>query len=108
MSWRDKTIELAKKHELGFLVNPGGGQFVNPGKGINIQVSAMDDKDDYEHLFKGLQELGLEEKGMKGGLRFFKAGGKPLFCCVPKFVKWGKNVSMFWLGYEFVVAWGEK
>jgi len=60
MSWKDKTMELVRKHNLGFLANPAGGQFVNRDKGINVQVGVMDDKDDYETLLKGLIKLGVE------------------------------------------------
>ena len=58
--WHDKTMELVRKHNLGFLFNPGGGQFTNQEKRINIQIPAWDDKDDFETLLRGLQKLGLE------------------------------------------------
>ena len=58
-----KTMELMKKHHLGFLHNPGGGQFVRLGENpINIQVSAMDEDDDYKELFNELIKLGLESE----------------------------------------------
>ncbi|MHB0925890.1 MAG: TipJ family phage tail tip protein, partial [Gallionellaceae bacterium] len=53
-------MELVNRHNLGFLFNPGGGQFLNDEKRINIQISAYDDKEDYEQLLGGLQKLGLE------------------------------------------------
>ena len=59
--WHDKTMGLVRKHNLGFIHNPGGGQFVNQEKGINVQVFAWDDKEDYETLLLGLQRLGIEE-----------------------------------------------
>ena len=58
-----KIMELVKKHQLGFLYNPGGGQFVRLGENpINIQVSAMDENEDYKELFKELIKLGLESE----------------------------------------------
>jgi hypothetical protein len=52
---------LVQKHNLGFLHNPGGGQFTRyEPSPINIQISAMDDEDDYKTLLRGLQKLGLE------------------------------------------------
>jgi hypothetical protein len=35
---RQKISLLVKKHELGFMVNPGGAQFTNRQKGIKIHV----------------------------------------------------------------------
>lgn len=61
-TWKDLTMMLVRKHGLGFLHNPGGGQFVNQEKGINIQVSFYEDKSDYYELLAGLQKLGLEDK----------------------------------------------
>ena len=60
-NWRNKIMELVKKHDLGFLHNPGGGQFTNADKGINIQVPLCDYQQDYEQLLSGLCALGLEE-----------------------------------------------
>ncbi len=59
--WCEKIMVLVKKHNLGFLLNPGGGQFTNKEKGINIQVFANSEKEDYFKLKQGLIELGLEE-----------------------------------------------
>jgi len=58
--WYDKTMELVRKHNLGFLLNPGGGQFINQDKKINIQIQVWDDREDYKTLLRGLQKLGLE------------------------------------------------
>lgn len=59
--WHAKTMALVEKHNLGFLFNPGGGQFTNPDIGVNIHVAAYgDDEDDYKKLLAGLQKLGLE------------------------------------------------
>jgi len=59
--WSDKIASLCKKHNLGYLVNPGGAQFVNNAKHIDIQVLAYDDEEDYHTLFKALVSIGLEE-----------------------------------------------
>lgn len=60
--WHGKIMELVKRHNLGFLYNPGGGQFLNREKGndIDIQVCNWDTKEDYETLLAGLRKLGLE------------------------------------------------
>ena len=58
--WHKKTMELVDRHCLGFLGNPGGGQFINREKNIDIQVSWEDTKDDYETLLAGLRKLNLE------------------------------------------------
>ena len=59
-NWRNKIMALVKKHDLGFLHNPGGGQFTNADKGINIQVPFYDYQEDYVVLLNGLLELGVE------------------------------------------------
>lgn len=59
-NWHLMICKLAKKHNLGFLHNPGGGQFINPDKGVNIQISTYDNEKDYRKLLAGLQKLGLE------------------------------------------------
>ena len=58
--WHKKIMELVDRHCLGFLGNPGGGQFINREKNINIQVSDCDFKEDYEQLLAGLRKLDLE------------------------------------------------
>jgi len=58
---RQKISLLVKKHELGFMVNPGGAQFTNRQKGINIHVFAHDEQQDYEILLSVLCALGLEQ-----------------------------------------------
>lgn len=58
--WHAKIVELVNRHHLGFLHNPGGGQFVNQGKGIDIQVSFRDAKEDHDRLLAGLRKLNLE------------------------------------------------
>jgi hypothetical protein len=58
--WHGKIMELVKRHSLGFLHNPGGGQFLNRKTDIDIQVSNWDTKDDYETLLAGLRNLNLE------------------------------------------------
>lgn len=44
---------LAVKHGLGFLFNPGGGQFTAPG--FNCQISCCDDVEDLNKLRKALE-----------------------------------------------------
>ena len=56
----EEMRKLARRHKLGFLFNPGGGQFVNEEKGVNIQISTEDDRKDYFRLLNGLQCLELE------------------------------------------------
>ena len=58
---RQKISLLVKKHELGYMVNPGGAQFTNLQKGIKIHVFNHDYQQDYETLFSGLCALGLEQ-----------------------------------------------
>ena len=60
LSYIEKTRALAAKHNLGFLFNPGGGQFLNRETGVNIQITTCDDVKDYYTLLKNLQKLGLE------------------------------------------------
>ena len=57
--YRNKIGELMKKHGLGFVHNPGGGEF--NGKGVRIQIHMNNDKDDYEKLKEGLIKSGLED-----------------------------------------------
>ena len=56
-----KTCLLVKKHELGYLMDPGGAMFTNSQKGIKIRIIAHDYQQDYETLLNGLCALGLEE-----------------------------------------------
>jgi hypothetical protein len=58
--WHGKIMELVKRHSLGFLHNPGGGQFLNRETGIDIQVCNWDTKDDHATLLAGLRKLNLE------------------------------------------------
>lgn len=60
--YHKKIMELVRRHNLGFLGNPGGGQFFNASKypAIDIQVSYYNFKEDYEQLLAGLRKLGLE------------------------------------------------
>jgi hypothetical protein len=60
-----KIMVLVRRHKLGFLCNPGGGQLLNRSKDpeINIQVSYYSFKEDYEQLLAGLRKLGLEPEG---------------------------------------------
>jgi hypothetical protein len=61
--YHKKIMELVHRHNLGFLSNPGGGQFLNASKNIDIQVSDCDFKEDYEQLLAGLRKLALEPEG---------------------------------------------
>jgi hypothetical protein len=56
----EEMRKLARRHGLGFLFNPAGGQFVNEEKRVNIQISTIDDEEDYFKLLNGLHCLGLE------------------------------------------------
>ena len=56
-----KICLLVKKHELGYLVDPGGAMFINSQSKIKIHVFAHDYQQDYEQLLSGLCALGLEE-----------------------------------------------
>jgi len=58
---RQKISLLVKKHELDFMVDPGGAQFTNCQKGIKIRVLWYDEQRDYETLLSGLCALGLEQ-----------------------------------------------
>jgi hypothetical protein len=58
--WHGKILGLVKRHSLGFLGNPGGGQFLNRETGIDIQVCNWDTKDDHGTLLAGLRKLKLE------------------------------------------------
>ena len=77
--WHAKTMALVRKHQLGFIFNPGGGAFnrrgcsaMNPtcpswdscrAQHCNLgdcQVATMDDRDDYEKLLAWLRAIGVE------------------------------------------------
>jgi hypothetical protein len=62
MNYIAEMRALAAKHQLGFLFNPGGGQFTNASKGVDIQITTENDRGDYHRLLKGLQALGLESQ----------------------------------------------
>lgn len=47
---------LASQHGLGFLFNPGGGQFTGPD--FNCQISTCDDVEDLDRLRKALAQRG--------------------------------------------------
>jgi hypothetical protein len=49
----DATRALATKHGLGFLHNPGGGEFTGPN--FRCQVTTLDDVLDYETLRDALK-----------------------------------------------------
>jgi hypothetical protein len=58
----EKIGLLVKKHELGYLFDPGGTLFTNSEKGIKIRVPEYGTgQEDYEKLLNGLVALGLEE-----------------------------------------------
>lgn len=53
---RGEAIKLMNKHRLGFLFNPGGGQFINRDTGFNCQIYTCDDVEDLNILRKALGE----------------------------------------------------
>lgn len=57
--YKKKTTDLVRKYRLGFVINPGGGEFMNQEIG-RCQVPFMDDKEDYEMLLKWLKSEELE------------------------------------------------
>ena len=58
---RIKMIELVKKHKLGFVFNPGGGEFNRHDSGYGrCQITAMNDTDDYQTLLLWLRKIGKE------------------------------------------------
>lgn len=52
---KQKMRDLAHKYNLGFLFNPGGGQYINPDKNFNCQITTCDDIMDYEKLKKAVE-----------------------------------------------------
>ena len=61
--YKPKIEKLMCKHKLGFLFNPGGGEFTHeyPRLRKPCQVSAMGDyKEDYEQLMKHLIDASME------------------------------------------------
>ncbi len=61
MNYRDAIKALVRKHRLGFMHNPGGGEFNHPVHG-RCQISFCDDEEDYLKLLSWLQEKNLEPK----------------------------------------------
>lgn len=56
-----KTMELVKKHSLGFVQNPGGAAFNRWDSGYgSCQVPFYNHKEDYEILLKWLKDKGKE------------------------------------------------
>ena len=41
-------------------------------------------------------------------MKIVRARGYPKFHALPKFTKWGKNISLFWLRHEWVLMYGSK
>ena len=39
-------------------------------------------------------------------MQVFFGGGYPKFHVLPRLVRWGNNLSVFWLRKELVIAWG--
>lgn len=59
--WYYKIVLLVNKHGLGYLHNPGGGQFTHQGThDFNCQILTYDDKEDYFTLLKALKDKGWE------------------------------------------------
>ena len=40
-------------------------------------------------------------------MRYVWGGGQPKFRYFPSFTRWGKRLSIFWLGKELVLIWGK-
>ena len=58
----DKMMELVKKHKLGFVFNPGGGEFNRHDSNYGrCQITMMDDTDDYQTLLLWLKKIGKEQ-----------------------------------------------
>jgi hypothetical protein len=36
--------------------------------------------------------------------RVFFAGGYPKYLIIPRFIRWGKYISVFWLGTELCIS----
>jgi hypothetical protein len=59
---RDKIRELAHEYILGFLYNPGGGEFTHRLYGPTCQISTEDDNEDLKRLEAWLVVHGEEIK----------------------------------------------
>lgn len=57
--YKSESLRLASKYKFGFLLNPGGGAFINNILG-DCQISTLDDANDYIKFLKFLQSKGLE------------------------------------------------
>lgn len=51
---RNEIKRLMREHNLGFLFNPGGGQFTRANPYFNCQVMTYDDVEDLNTLRKAL------------------------------------------------------
>jgi hypothetical protein len=60
-SFREKILELRKRHRLSFLINPGGGEFGHVKHG-RCQVSMDSYEEDYRLLYQWLVVKGLEQE----------------------------------------------
>ena len=61
--YKAKIESLMRKHQLGFLYNPGGGEFTHSHPQLRnpCQVSAYGDyKEDYTQLMEHLINAGME------------------------------------------------
>jgi hypothetical protein len=54
----DEMRRLAGEHDLGFLYNPGGGQFTRRGDRFNCQITTCDDVLDLNTLRRALENAG--------------------------------------------------
>ncbi|AHC30545.1 hypothetical protein CC53_gp128 [Rhizobium phage vB_RleS_L338C] len=52
----DMMIDLMIKHDLGFMQNPGGGQFTHRATGFNCQVTLCDEVLDLNTLRNAIKE----------------------------------------------------
>ena len=57
-----KIKKLVAKHNLGYLFNPGGAEFLNDSHTFRCQIFAYDNVEDYTELLTGLRKAGMEEE----------------------------------------------
>ena len=65
-------------------------------------MSRILDADSCRARLEASMNLNKWAKGKQLTNRLVFAGGDPLFRWLPKIVKWGPNISLYWLGTELV------